>query len=196
MLLVIYRRVTTAISRFPGDHSADRVPRSRRVLATPASSGCRRTQRTSDVTGHRRGHNTSFSFSAVPTSAPHWQPREAAFATMYSGTAHAAWVRADHRRAPSACTSPGFPTFRPWRFPRGRRRCRAGSRATLGPAVPSIGRDFGLVEPARPMRSRGWRRIGTAIVRRPGPVLVVTTAIALIGLLAPPGIRDGYQTRP
>lgn len=60
----------------------------------------------------------------------------------------------------------------------------------------SIGRHFGLFEPARPMRSRGWRRIGTAIVRWPGPVLVVTVAIALIGLLALPGYKTSYDTRP
>jgi RND superfamily putative drug exporter len=38
---------------------------------------------------------------------------------------------------------------------------------TLAPAVLSIGRHFGLFEPARAMRSQGWRRIGTAIVRWP-----------------------------
>ena len=67
---------------------------------------------------------------------------------------------------------------------------------TLAPAVLSIGRHFGLFEPERPMRTRGWRRIGTAIVRWPGPILVVTIAIALIGLLALPGYKTSYDARP
>jgi RND superfamily putative drug exporter len=67
---------------------------------------------------------------------------------------------------------------------------------TLAPAILSIGRHFGLFEPARPMRTQGWRRIGTAIVRWPGPILVATIAIALIGLLALPGYQTSYDNRP
>ena len=67
---------------------------------------------------------------------------------------------------------------------------------TLAPAVLSIGRHFGLFEPARAMRTRGWRRIGTAIVRWPGPILVSTIGIALIGLLALPGYKTSYDARP
>ena len=46
------------------------------------------------------------------------------------------------------------------------------------------------------MRTRSWRRIGTAIVRWPGPILVVTIAVALIGLLALPGYKTSYDARP
>ena len=46
------------------------------------------------------------------------------------------------------------------------------------------------------MRTRGWRRIGTVIVRWPGPILVVTLGIALIGLLALPGYKTSYDARP
>ena len=67
---------------------------------------------------------------------------------------------------------------------------------TLAPALLSIGRHFGLFEPARPMRTQGWRRIGTAIVRWPGPILVATIAVALIGLLALPGYTTSYDARP
>src|SRR6185369_11241735 len=66
---------------------------------------------------------------------------------------------------------------------------------TLAPAVLSIGRHFGLFEPARPMRTRGWRRIGTVIVRWPGPIRVVTIGVALIGLLALPGYKTSYDAR-
>ena len=45
------------------------------------------------------------------------------------------------------------------------------------------------------MRTRGWRRIGTAIVRWPGPVLVVSLALAFIGLLALPGYKTSYNVR-
>jgi putative drug exporter of the RND superfamily len=67
---------------------------------------------------------------------------------------------------------------------------------TLAPALLSIGRHFGLFEPARAMRTRGWRRIGTAIVRWPGPILVATIAVALIGLFALPGYTTSYDARP
>ncbi|MFZ0831861.1 MAG: MMPL family transporter [Mycobacterium sp.] len=67
---------------------------------------------------------------------------------------------------------------------------------TLAPAVLAIGSRFGRFEPKRRMRTRGWRRIGTAIVRWPGPILVVTIAVALVGLLALPGYKTGYDNAP
>ena len=67
---------------------------------------------------------------------------------------------------------------------------------TLAPALLSIGRHFGLFEPGRAMRTQGWRRIGTAIVRWPGPILVVTVGVALIGLVALPGYKTSYDARP
>ena len=67
---------------------------------------------------------------------------------------------------------------------------------TLGPAVLTIFSRFGLLEPKRKHQTRGWRRIGTAIVRWPGPILVVSCLIALIGLLALPGYKTSYDGRP
>ncbi len=67
---------------------------------------------------------------------------------------------------------------------------------TLGPAVLVIAGHFGLLEPKRRMRTRGWRRIGTVIVRWPGPILVVSLALAMIGLLALPGYKTSYDARP
>ena len=52
-----------------------------------------------------------------------------------------------------------------------------------------MGSTIGLFDPKRAMRTRGWRRIGTAIVRWPGPILVASIAVALIGLLALPGYK-------
>jgi putative drug exporter of the RND superfamily len=67
---------------------------------------------------------------------------------------------------------------------------------TLGPAVLVIASRFGLLEPKRKVGARGWRRIGTAIVRWPGPILLISCAIALIGLLALPGYKTSYDARP
>ena len=66
---------------------------------------------------------------------------------------------------------------------------------TLTPAVVFLGSRIGLFDPRRVMRTRGWRRIGTAIVRWPGPVFVATIAVALIGLLALPGYETSYDVR-
>jgi putative drug exporter of the RND superfamily len=67
---------------------------------------------------------------------------------------------------------------------------------TLAPAVITVGSLFGLFDPKRRMATRGWRRIGTAIVRWPGPILVVAIGVALIGLVALPGYRTNYDARP
>ena len=66
---------------------------------------------------------------------------------------------------------------------------------TLAPAMLTVGRHFGLFDPKRTMRTRGWRRVGTAVVRWPGPILVVTIAVALVGLLALPGYKTSYDAR-
>src|SRR6202040_3112163 len=54
---------------------------------------------------------------------------------------------------------------------------------------------FGWLDPKRAHRERGWRRIGTAVVRWPAPVLAATTAIALVGLLALPAYTTNYNDR-
>ncbi|BBZ41274.1 MMPL/RND family transporter [Mycobacterium conspicuum] len=126
------------------------------------------------------------------------QERTAAFATMYHGTAHVILGSGLTIAGAVFCLHfTRLPYFQTMAIPAATGVVVALAAAlTLAPAVLSIGRHFGLFEPARPMRSRGWRRIGTAIVRWPGPVLVVTVAIALIGLLALPGYKTSYDTRP
>jgi putative drug exporter of the RND superfamily len=63
-------------------------------------------------------------------------------------------------------------------------------------AIISVATRFGkLMEPKRAMRIRGWRKIGAAIVRWPGPILIATMAITLIGLLALPGYKTNYNDR-
>src|ERR1700731_4512170 len=65
--------------------------------------------------------------------------------------------------------------------------------ATLVPAVLTLGGRFGLFDPKRRIRVRRWRRIGTAIVRWPAPILAAACGIALIGLLALPGYKTSYN---
>ena len=64
---------------------------------------------------------------------------------------------------------------------------------TLAPAVLVVGSRFGLLEPKRKTAKRGWRRIGTAIVRWPGPILIATLALAFVGLAALPGYKVSYD---
>jgi putative drug exporter of the RND superfamily len=66
---------------------------------------------------------------------------------------------------------------------------------TLVPAVLAIASGFGLLDPKRRIGVRRWRRVGTAIVRWPAPILAATCAIALIGLVTLPGYKTSYNDR-
>ena len=66
---------------------------------------------------------------------------------------------------------------------------------TLVPAALSVASRFGLLDPKRTMSVRGWRRVGTAVVRWPVPIFIATCAVALIGLLALPGYQVSYKDR-
>lgn len=67
---------------------------------------------------------------------------------------------------------------------------------TLIPAVLTVASRFGLLEPKRTTSTRGWRRVGTAIVRWPLPIFVASCALAMVGLLALPGYQVSYEDRP
>ncbi len=67
---------------------------------------------------------------------------------------------------------------------------------TLGPAIISVATRFGkTLEPKRSARIRGWRKIGAVVVRWPGPILVATLALCLVGLVALPGYQTNYNDR-
>ncbi|HEY2499841.1 MAG TPA: RND family transporter [Mycobacterium sp.] len=66
---------------------------------------------------------------------------------------------------------------------------------TLVPAVLTVGSGLGLFDPKRRIGFGRWRRVGTAIVRWPGPILVATIAIALVGLVTLPGYKTSYNDR-
>src|SRR6185312_15475237 len=59
----------------------------------------------------------------------------------------------------------------------------------------AAGSGFGLFDPTRRIGFGRWRRIGTAIVRWPGPILVATLAVALVGLVTLPNYKTSYNDR-
>ncbi len=120
------------------------------------------------------------------------EDRETAYYTMYRGTAHIVLGSGLTVAGAVFCLSfTRLPYFQSLGVPAGLGILVAlAASLTLGPAVLTIGSSFGLLDPKRALQTRGWRRIGTAIVRWPGPVFVVAAAIALIGLLATARIQD------
>ena len=125
------------------------------------------------------------------------ETREQAFYTMYHSTAHvvlgSGLTIAGAMYCLSFCRLPYFSSLG---IP-----CAVGmlvavlAALTLAPAILTVASFFKLLDPKRTLQTRGWRRIGTAIVRWPLPVLAVTIAIALVGLLALPGYKTDYDTR-
>ncbi len=67
---------------------------------------------------------------------------------------------------------------------------------TLGPAVVFVGSRFHLFESKRVAKQgRLWRRVGTAVVRWPAPVLAVSAAVVLVGMVALPSYHTSYNDR-
>lgn len=125
------------------------------------------------------------------------EDREAAYYTMYRSTAHVIIGSGLTVAAAVFCLRfTRTPYFQSLGIPAGIGVLvtLVGS-LTLTPAAITMGSHLGLFDPKRAMRTRGWRRIGTAIVRWPGPVLVASIAVALIGLLALPGYKTSYDAR-
>jgi RND superfamily putative drug exporter len=125
------------------------------------------------------------------------EDRETAFYTMYHGTAHVILGSGLTVAGAVACLSfCRLPYFQTLGIPAALGILTAVVAAlTLAPAVLTVGSHFGLLEPRRAMQTQGWRRIGTAIVRWPVPILAVSVAIALIGLLALPGYQTSYNAQ-
>lgn len=66
---------------------------------------------------------------------------------------------------------------------------------TLVPSFLAVGGRLKLFDPKHRIKTGRWRRIGTAVVRWPVPILITTIAIALVGLLALPGYQTSYNDR-
>jgi RND superfamily putative drug exporter len=125
------------------------------------------------------------------------EDRETAFYTMYRGVAHVILGSGLTIAGATFCLKfARMPYFETLGIP-----CAVGIFAavvvalTLGPAALVVGSRFGLFDPKRLLKVRGWRRVGTVVVRWPVPVLAATMAIALVGLLALPGYRTNYNDR-
>src|ERR1700720_1036186 len=125
------------------------------------------------------------------------ETREEAFYTMFHSTAHVVLGSGLTIAGAMYCLSfCRLPYFESLGVP-----CAVGmlvavfAALTLGPAVLTVASFFKLLDPKRKLQTQGWRRIGTAMVRWPAPVLAVTIAIALVGLLALPGYKTDYDTR-
>src|SRR6201997_4986547 len=123
--------------------------------------------------------------------------RKAAYYNMFSGTAHVIVGSGLTVAGAMYCMSfTRLPYFQTLGAP-----CALGllvvlaASLTLGPAMVVVASRFGVLDPKRAHRERGWRRIGTAVVRWPGAVLVATTVVALVGLLALPGYTTNYNDR-
>jgi RND superfamily putative drug exporter len=123
--------------------------------------------------------------------------RETAYHTTYRGVAHVVLASGLTIAGAVFCLSfTRMPYFQTMGVP-----CAVGMLVavaialTLVPAVLTVGSRFGLFEPKRKIKARGWRRVGTAIARWPAPILIVACAVALVGLLALPGYKTNYHDR-
>ncbi|TXI56319.1 MMPL/RND family transporter [Mycolicibacter arupensis] len=124
--------------------------------------------------------------------------REAAYYTMFHGTAHVVLASGLTIAGATFCLHfTRLPYFQTIGIPLSIGMVVVVAAAlTLGPAIISVCSRFGRVlEPKRITTSRGWHRVGTATVRWPGAILVVAVAAALIGLLALPGYHTTYNDR-
>ena len=66
---------------------------------------------------------------------------------------------------------------------------------TLIPALIVIGGRFGLLEAKRKMNVHGWRRLATATVRWPAPILASAVVVSIVGGVTLPGYRTNYDDR-
>jgi RND superfamily putative drug exporter len=114
------------------------------------------------------------------------QERELAFYTAYHGVSHV--ILGSGLTIAGAClclSATRLPYFQTMGLP-----CAIAllvivfAALTLAPAVVVVGSKVGLFDPKRALSTRGWRRVGTAVVRWPKPIIVVTCAIAVIGFIS------------
>jgi RND superfamily putative drug exporter len=125
------------------------------------------------------------------------EDRETAFYTMYHGTAHVILGSGLTIAGATFCLHfTRLPYFQSLGIPLAIGMLVAVAAAlTMAPALLTICSRFGLFDPKRKMQTRGWRRVGTAVVRWPGPILAASVALALVGLLAVPSYKPAYNDR-
>ncbi|HEU0191814.1 MAG TPA: MMPL family transporter [Mycobacterium sp.] len=125
------------------------------------------------------------------------EDKESAFHTMYHGTAHVILGSGLTIAGATFCLHfTRLPYFQSLGIPLAIGMVVVVVAAlTFGAAIVAVASRFGMLEPKRAMRIRTWRRIGALIVRWPGAILVATTAVCLVGLLALPGYKTSYNDR-
>ena len=125
------------------------------------------------------------------------EDKESAYYTMFRGTAHVVLGSGLTIAGATYCLSfTRLPYFQTLGVPLAIGMIVAVlASLTLGSAIVVVASKFGLLEPKRAMRTRGWRKIGAAIVRWPGPILIGAVALSLVGLLTLPGYRTNYNDR-
>ncbi|OBI76151.1 RND family transporter, partial [Mycobacterium sp. E740] len=114
------------------------------------------------------------------------QDREEAFYTAYQGVSHVILGSGLTIAGACMCLSiTTLPYFQTMAVP-----CAlamlviVAAALTLAPAVLVVVSRFGLLDPKRELSTRGWRKVGTAVVRWPGPIIVATSAVAIIGFIS------------
>ncbi|MDT5080646.1 MAG: putative drug exporter of the superfamily [Mycobacterium sp.] len=126
------------------------------------------------------------------------EDRESAYYTMFEGTAHVVLGSGLTIAGATFCLHfTNLPYFQSLGIPLaiGMVICVLAA-LTLGSAVIATASRFGKVlEPKFALRVRGWRKVGAAVTRWPGPILVGTIALSLVGLLTLPGYRTNYNDR-
>jgi RND superfamily putative drug exporter len=126
------------------------------------------------------------------------EDKESAYYTMFHGTAHVILGSGLTIAGATLCLHfTRLPYFKSLGLPMAVGMTMAVlAGITLGSAMISIATRFGkILEPKRAMRTRGWRKIGAAVVRWPGPIMVAAVALSLVGLLTLPGYRTNYNDR-
>ncbi|ORA12729.1 RND family transporter [Mycobacterium arosiense] len=125
------------------------------------------------------------------------EDRHAAFYTMYRGTAHVILGSGLTIAGATYCLHfTRLPYFQTLGVPLALGILVAVlASLSMAPAILIVGSRFGLFEPKRVARTRGWRRVGTAVVRWPGPILAAACALALVGLATLPGYKTSYNDR-
>jgi putative drug exporter of the RND superfamily len=126
------------------------------------------------------------------------EDREQAYYTMFHGTAHVVLGSGLTIAGATLCLHfTNLPYFQSLGIPLSIGMVTVVlAGLTLGSAIIAVATRFGkTLEPKRAMRTRGWRKLGAAVVRWPAPILISTIALSLIGLLTLPGYQTNYNDR-
>src|ERR1700744_5964399 len=126
------------------------------------------------------------------------ESREDAYYTMYKGTAHVVLGSGlTIAGAPFCLHFTNLPYFQTLGIPLAIGMVVVVAAAlTLAPAVIWVATLFRqTLEPQRTQRIRFWRKVGAVVVRWPGPILIMSIGVALVGLLTLPGYRTNYNDR-